>query len=74
MWCLALDGKSARIKCLPVRDSGGNLLSSAVAAAIQVETADGQKRILAANPEQLSISVEPPDKTECRVEEIFAVK
>lgn len=73
VWCVALDGNAARLEHLPVRDSSGNSLSPAVAVAVQMDTPDG-RRILVANPDQLSLKVELSDGTERSVEGVFAVE
>jgi len=74
VWCVALDGEEARLEHLPVRDSDGNILSPASATAIQVEIADGRKRILAVNPDKLSLSVKLADGADQQFGEIFGVK
>ena len=73
VWCVALDGKAERLEPLTVRDSDGNSPSAEVAVAIQMDAAGGQKRILVANPDQLSLRVILPDETEHSVEKVFVV-
>ncbi len=74
VWCVGLDGKVAQVEFLPVRDLDGNSLSSAVATAVQVETADGQKWVVIANPDGLSLNISLPDGTEYQVAEVFDIR
>ena len=73
-WCVALSGKPAQIEYLPVRDSSGNVISSEVATAIQIESADGKKRTLIVNPDGLLLNVELPDGAKLQSDEIFKVQ
>jgi len=73
-WCVALDGKPAKIKYLSARDSGGDVISSEVATAIQIVSADGKRRTLVVNPDKLSLDVELPGGAKLRSEEIFKVQ
>jgi hypothetical protein len=68
VWCVGLDGQAAKIELLPVLDSSGNTMQTSVAAAVHVETADGQKWVVVANPDGLSLNVALPDGTKCSTE------
>ena len=74
VWCVALDGRQMQIRLLPVRDSSGDPISSAVAVAVQVEAVDREERILVVNPDQLSLNIKLPDGVERRVEKTLAVE
>ncbi|MFC1712454.1 alginate lyase family protein [Candidatus Poribacteria bacterium] len=74
VWCVGLDGKAAQVKFLTVQDSDGNLLPSAIAAAVQVESAGTQRRIIIANPDGLLLNIELPDGTEYQIAEVFDIQ
>jgi hypothetical protein len=74
VWCVGLDGEAAQLRSLSIRDSNGDPVSSAVATSVQIEAVNGQKWVIIANPDQLSLNIGLPDGTDHQVEEVFGVR
>ena len=73
-WCVALDGKAPEMRWLKVKDKEGKAVAASRAAALEIRSANGKRKVLAANPAGEAISVKLRDGEVWRTGERFGVR
>ena len=73
-WCVALDGKAPEMRWLKVKDKEGKAVGASRAAALEIRSAEGKRKVLVANPGGMAIEVEMGEGQVWRTEVKFGVR